>query len=48
MLSYADLPPLKPITPWAVLSWAFQGAIPPMIGVVAVDGKFSLLQELCS
>lgn len=44
MVLYAALyTPLKPITPWAVFVGAFPGAIPPMIGVVAVDGKFSLL-----
>lgn len=44
MVLYAALyTPLKPITPWSVFVGAFPGAIPPMIGVVAVDGKFSLL-----
>ena len=44
MVLYAALyTPLKPITPWAVFVGAFPGAIPPMIGVVAVDGHFSLL-----
>ena len=35
--------PLKRITPWAVFVGAFPGAIPPMLGVVAVEGEFSLL-----
>ncbi|MCB9224413.1 MAG: heme o synthase [Crocinitomicaceae bacterium] len=44
MVLYAALyTPLKPITPWAVFVGAFPGAIPPMIGIVAVDGKFSLM-----
>ena len=33
--------PLKRISPWAVFVGAFPGAIPPMLGVVAVDGQFS-------
>ncbi len=33
--------PLKRITPWAVFVGAFPGAIPPMLGVVAVDNQFS-------
>jgi len=33
--------PLKRISPWAVFVGAFPGAIPPMLGVVAVDGHFS-------
>ncbi|MBD3636911.1 MAG: protoheme IX farnesyltransferase [Crocinitomicaceae bacterium] len=44
MVLYAGLyTPLKPITPWAVFVGAIPGALPPMIGVVAVDGKYSLL-----
>ncbi len=35
--------PLKRITPWAVFVGAFPGAIPPMLGVVAVTGEFDLL-----
>ena len=43
MVLYAGLyTPLKPITPWAVFVGAIPGAIPPMIGIVAVDGFFSL------
>jgi protoheme IX farnesyltransferase len=34
--------PLKQITPWAVFVGAFPGAIPPMLGVVAVTGTFDL------
>ncbi len=33
--------PLKRISPWAVFVGAFPGAIPPMLGVVAVDNQFS-------
>ncbi len=33
--------PLKRITPWAVFVGAFPGAIPPMLGVVAVTGTFN-------
>jgi len=32
--------PLKRITPWAVFVGAFPGAIPPMLGVLAVTGTF--------
>ena len=32
--------PLKRITPWAVFVGAFPGAIPPMLGVIAVMGTF--------
>ncbi len=35
--------PMKKISPWAVFVGAFPGAIPPMIGVVAVTGKFDLV-----
>lgn len=35
--------PLKRLTPWAVFVGAFPGAIPPMLGVVAVTGEFNLL-----
>jgi protoheme IX farnesyltransferase len=34
--------PLKRITPWAVFVGAFPGAIPPMLGWVAVNGHFGL------
>jgi protoheme IX farnesyltransferase len=34
--------PLKRVTPWAVFVGAFPGAIPPMLGVVAVTGTFDL------
>lgn len=34
--------PLKRISPWAVFVGAFPGAIPPMLGVVAVTGTFDL------
>ncbi|PZE17174.1 protoheme IX farnesyltransferase [Putridiphycobacter roseus] len=33
--------PLKRISPWAVFVGAIPGAIPPMLGVVAVDNSFS-------
>lgn len=32
--------PLKRITPWAVFAGAFPGAIPPMLGVIAMTGTF--------
>jgi len=35
--------PLKRITPWAVFVGAFPGAIPPMLGAIAVSGKFDLV-----
>lgn len=35
--------PLKRISPWAVFVGAFPGAIPPMLGAVAVTGKFDML-----
>jgi len=35
--------PMKRFSPWAVFVGAFPGAIPPMLGVVAVEGEFSLL-----
>lgn len=35
--------PLKRITPWAVFVGAFPGAIPPMLGVVAVTGVFDFM-----
>ena len=35
--------PLKRLSPWAVFVGAFPGAIPPMLGVVAVTGEFNLL-----
>lgn len=34
--------PMKRITPWAVFVGAFPGAIPPLLGVVAVTGTFDL------
>lgn len=41
LLSYAFVyTPLKRVTPWAVLVGAFPGAIPPMLGWVAVTGEF--------
>ncbi|MEO9534189.1 MAG: heme o synthase [Crocinitomicaceae bacterium] len=44
MVLYAAIyTPMKRISPWAVFVGAFPGAIPPMIGVVAVTGKFDLL-----
>ncbi len=33
--------PMKQITPWAVFTGAFPGAIPPMLGVVAATGAFN-------
>lgn len=35
--------PLKRLSPWAVFVGAFPGAIPPMLGAVAVTGKFDML-----
>ena len=35
--------PLKRITAWSVFVGAFPGAIPPMIGVVAVTGHFNMM-----
>jgi protoheme IX farnesyltransferase len=35
--------PLKRISPWAVFIGAFPGSIPPMLGAVAVTGKFDML-----
>ena len=35
--------PMKKLSPWAVFVGAFPGAIPPMIGIVAVTGTFDLL-----
>ena len=32
--------PMKRLTPWAVFVGAFPGAIPPMLGVIAVTGTF--------
>lgn len=41
LLTYAFVyTPLKRSTPWAVLVGAFPGAIPPMLGWVAVTGDF--------
>lgn len=34
--------PMKQISPWAVFVGAFPGAIPPMLGWVAVSGEFGL------
>src|SRR5690554_2136196 len=43
-ISYAFIyTPLKQITPWAVIVGAFPGAIPPMLGVIAVTNEFSAL-----
>ncbi|MFT5820984.1 MAG: protoheme IX farnesyltransferase [Crocinitomix sp.] len=33
--------PMKRISPWAVFVGAFPGAIPPMLGVIAVTGTFN-------
>ncbi len=38
--------PLKRITPWAVFVGAFPGAIPPMLGVIAVNGAFDFVAGL--
>ena len=35
--------PMKRISPWAVFVGAFPGAIPPMLGAIAVTGEFGLL-----
>ena len=35
--------PMKRKTPWAVFVGAFPGAIPPMLGAIAVDGEFGLI-----
>lgn len=35
--------PLKKISPWAVFVGAFPGAIPPMLGAVAVTNNFDML-----
>ena len=35
--------PLKRISPWAVFVGAFPGAIPPMLGAIAVTDKFDML-----
>lgn len=43
VLYVAIYTPMKKISPWAVFVGAFPGAIPPMIGVVAVTGKFDLM-----
>ncbi|MFT4600917.1 MAG: protoheme IX farnesyltransferase [Arenicella sp.] len=43
MVLYAAIyTPMKKISPWAVFVGAFPGAIPPMIGVVAITGTFDL------
>lgn len=42
LLYTAIYTPLKRITPWAVFVGAFPGAIPPMLGAVAVTGEFGL------
>lgn len=38
--------PMKRISPWAVFVGAFPGAIPPMLGYVAVTGEFGLVPGL--
>lgn len=44
MLMYAGVyTPLKRKTSWAVIIGAFPGAIPPLLGYVAVTGKFGLV-----
>jgi protoheme IX farnesyltransferase len=44
MLMYAGIyTPLKRKTSWAVIVGAFPGAIPPLLGYVAVTGKFGLI-----
>ncbi|UTW68150.1 heme o synthase [bacterium SCSIO 12643] len=44
MLMYAGIyTPLKRKTSWAVIIGAFPGAIPPLLGYVAVTGKFGLV-----
>jgi len=35
--------PLKQVTPWAVIVGAFPGAIPPMLGAIAVTNTFSAM-----
>lgn len=35
--------PMKPISPWAVFVGAFPGAIPPMLGAIAVTGEYGLM-----
>jgi protoheme IX farnesyltransferase len=35
--------PLKRVTPWAVFVGAFPGAIPPMLGAIAVTGEFGFI-----
>ena len=35
--------PMKRLTPWAVFTGAFPGAIPPMLGVVAATNEFGLM-----
>ena len=43
-VSYAFIyTPLKQVTPWAVIVGAFPGAIPPMLGAIAVTNEFSAL-----
>lgn len=40
-ISYAFVyTPLKRVTPWAVIVGAFPGAIPPMLGAIAVTNEF--------
>ena len=44
MLLYAGVyTPLKRITSWSVIVGAFPGAIPPLLGYVAVTGEFGLV-----
>ncbi len=38
--------PMKRMSPWAVFVGAFPGAIPPMLGYVAVTGEFGLVPGL--
>lgn len=43
-VSYAFIyTPLKQVTPWAVIVGAFPGAIPPMLGAIAVVDEFSAM-----
>jgi protoheme IX farnesyltransferase len=44
MLLYAGVyTPLKRVTSWSVIVGAFPGAIPPLLGYVAVTGEFGLV-----
>ena len=43
LISYVFIyTPMKQISPWAVFVVAFPGAIPPLLGIVAVTGDFNL------